>query len=135
MSEEVPRVSDYEWASVTRYIVAVSSIMALHEFNWSAVHSFPYAKMGSTKLKDQKRRYLGKVVENIETLKEYVSRNKAELGTSEMVVLRGMYEQLSASKFLLEDHIERVGAFDRLFNASLEYADNVPEVDTNEPPF
>lgn len=135
MSEEILRVSDYEWASVTKYIVAVSAEMALHEFDWSAIHSFPYARMGSEKLRSKKVRMLGRVMDNIDSVKEYVTIHKSNLGTAEKVVLRGMYEQLDASKKLLEDHIKRIGAFDKMMNAALEYDDIGVEVDTNEPPF
>lgn len=135
MVAQVIRVSDFEWASVSRYIVEVSVIMGLSNFNWDLVHSFPYERLGPDKLKARKIRLLCALMDDLDVIDGYVKENEKTLGKEEFAVLRGMYKQYDSCRVMLEEHLARIETFRAIFNAELLYVDIDEGVYENEPPF
>lgn len=103
--DQLKPLSAFEWASVSQYIVYVSSVAGLKELNSSDLISFPLARMGPMKLVARKVRALAALEGNKEQIERFVGRYEGELGDSEMSVLRSMYLQFKRSAEMVEEHI------------------------------
>lgn len=98
-------LADFEWASVTLYIVYISGVMGLSEINCNHVNSFPLARIGPDKLLKQKERTLALLKGNKSKIERFVGERKSELEEGEISVLRSMYMQIGGLIDLVERHI------------------------------
>lgn len=102
---QLKSLSAFEWASVSQYIVYISSVAGLKEFNSSDVISFPLAKIGPVKLVARKVCVLAVLEGNKKQIEMFVGKNEGKLEDGEMSVLRGMYLQFVRSIETVEEHI------------------------------
>lgn len=96
----------FEWASVARYIIYISSIANLKEINSNHVVCFPLARMGPGKLLKQKEAVLLVLEGNKRNIERFVGEHKAELGCDELAVLRTLYMQYKGNAGVVREHID-----------------------------
>lgn len=107
MSEEkLLSLAVFEWASVARYIVYISSIAHLEEINSNHVISFPLARLGPDKLLKQKKGVLQALEDNKRHIERFVGEHRAELGDDELAVLRTLYLQYKGNAGVVREHID-----------------------------
>lgn len=104
-------LSSFEWASVSQYLVYVSSAAGLEEINSNHVTSFPLARLGPGKVIRQKERVLAKLRWNQRHLERFVGARKDGLENSEKAVLRSMYLQYRRNIETVEDHLRIAGMY------------------------
>lgn len=98
-------ISSFQWASVAQYMVYISGAAGLHEINTDHVYSFPLARLGVERLVNQKRKVLGLLSSNLQSLERFAFRCKGDLEENEMAVIRGLYRQTKTCIELAERHI------------------------------
>lgn len=99
------RLKDFEWASVTQYIIYISSVAGLKEVNPRHVVSFPLGRLGPDKLLKQKRRVLLLLEGNKACVERFAGSCESELDENEMAVLRSIYLQYRSSIETVSRHI------------------------------
>lgn len=123
-------LSAFEWASVSQYIVYISSVAGLKEFNSNDLISFPLAKIGAEKLLSRKERLLVLLRGNKKRIERFVGDRKEELGEGELSVLRSMYLQFKRSIETVEEHIRIAGLYQEVAGTGLfpseETQDDLP---------
>jgi len=122
IDRELLNLSDFEWASVARYIVYISSIANLKEVNTSHVHSFPLGRLGPKKLLKQKERILGVLEANKACIERFVGEHKGELDEGEMAILRTLYIQYRGNAEQVTGHIDAIRVFEverQMFSAEV----------------
>jgi len=102
-------LSDFEWASVARYIMYISSMADLKEINSNHVVSFPLARVGPDKLLKQKECVLLVLEANKRGIERFVGEHRLELDKDELAVLRTLYMQYKASAEVVKGHIDIIG--------------------------
>lgn len=135
MAVVVMRVSDFEWASFSRYMEWVSVYIGLDDINWGNVYTFPYGRLGPDKLKARKVRLLSQIIGDIEKIDDYISEISDELGPPEQVALNSMKDQYASYRDLLEDHLGRIEVFRKVMSNEFTYEPIKDEVTTNDVPF
>lgn len=98
-------LSSFEWASVSQYIIYISSVAGLTEVNTNEVICFPLARFGPHKMIARKEKVLAVLRENRAKLERFAARKQQELGEEEMSVLRSIYRQFSGSIDTVEGHL------------------------------
>lgn len=98
-------LSAFEWASVSRYIVYISSVAGLKEINTNHVISFSLTRLGVKGLVRQKERVLLQLRKNMGGLECFAEEHRGELEKEEISVLRSMYVQIRGSIAIVEGHI------------------------------
>ncbi len=130
--EKLKRIADFEWASVGQYLVYISSAMGLVEINSQRVLSFPLARLGPEAVLKQKK-LTAKVLEsNVAALERFVIARKSELGSEELVVLRGLYVQYKCNLETVKEHCKAAAFYKASVDVSLFDIDKGGE---NEFPF
>lgn len=114
---DLKHISDFDWASVSTYLIWLEGAAGLIEINSSHVNSFPFAQFGPEKLEARKKNTLGRLELNLSRLEAFVGRNSNSLDKQEMAVIRGMYRSILGAKEVVQDHIIQVG---RMKNMSQE---------------
>lgn len=104
-SNELKSLADFEWASVARYIIYISSAAGLKEINSEHVFSFPLARIGPDRLLRQKKRVLLLLKGNRSCIERFVGVYRSELNDDELAVLRGLYLQYKDNEETVEGHI------------------------------
>jgi len=112
-------LSAFEWASVSQYIIYISSVARLVEVNSNDVVSFPLAKIGPKKLAARKERVLALLKSNEKQIERFAGARKEELGDSEMSVLRSMYLQFKRSAETVEEHLRIARLYEEVSGAEL----------------
>lgn len=112
-------LSAFEWASVSQYIIYVSSVAGLKEFNSNDVSSFPLARIGPNNLTARKERLLTLLKGNKKSIERFVGARKEELGAPELSVLRSMYLQFKHSVETVEQHLEIARMYQELSGPGL----------------
>lgn len=123
-----PRICDYEWASVARYITGLSGRLCLKEFNWDEARSMRVTSSPEdlAKLLVRKRRIRDELGKNLEAIASYVEANKSELGEAEMVAIRGLYStQLDAQRDVIV-RINTIKSLMRVLQGPLPGDDQLP---------
>lgn len=105
-SSKLKPLSDFEWASVSQYIIYVSSIARLQEINSNHVISFPLSRLGPEKLLKQKGRVLIALEGNKASIERFVGEHSSELNDNELAVLRTLYLQYRDNVETVKAHIE-----------------------------
>ncbi len=103
--DQLKPLSAFEWASVCQYIVYISSVAGLKEFNCSEVSSFPLARVGPEKLIARKERVLVLLRGNKIKVERFAGCYEEQLGEGEMSILRSMYVQFKRSIRMVEDQV------------------------------
>lgn len=103
--EKFRPLSDFEWASVARYIIYVSSAAGLKEINSSHVTSFSMGRLGPEVVLKQKLRVLALLKENQESIESFAGEYKDELDAAEMSVLRSLYLQYKNDIETVQAHV------------------------------
>ncbi len=116
---KLKRISDFEWASVTQYLVYIASAAKLEEINSDHVNSFPLARLGAGLMALRKKRVLVKLRGNKEKLERFAGEFKGELGESEISVLRSLYVQYKRDIDTVEKHIRVVELYKEEFVNSM----------------
>lgn len=104
-SRKLRRLSEFEWASVARYILYIEGAAGLVEINSNHVNCLGLRRLGLDKLLKQKDRTLKLLLGNKEKLEAFVGRYSPELGDDERAVLRTIYIQYQRSVSTVRDHI------------------------------
>lgn len=105
-SSKLKPLSDFEWASVSRYISYISSIASLQEINSNHVISFPLSRVGPEKLLKQKGRVLIALEGNKASVERFVGEHRSELDDNELAVLRTLYMQYRDNIETVKAHID-----------------------------
>lgn len=105
MTNPLVSISSFQWASVAQYMVYISGAAGLYEINTDHVYCFPLARLGSERLVNQKRKVLGLLRSNIQSLEQFAGCHKDDLEETEMSVIRGLYRQTKMWIELVEGHI------------------------------
>lgn len=103
--DSLKTLKDFEWSSVTRYIVYVSRVARLSEINASHVVSFSLGRLGPDKLLKQKRRVLVLLEGNRAAVERFVGEHNSELHENELAVLRSIYLQCKSGIEMVKRHI------------------------------
>lgn len=98
-------ISDFEWASVSRYLVYVSSVAGLVDVSSEHVHNFGLAKWGRSRLLAQKQRVLVIMTSNQKKLENFVGSRRDELREEEISVIRSIYVQTKRNIDTVKEHI------------------------------
>lgn len=104
-NQELHPLSAFEWASVTHYIVYISSVAGLEEVSSERVVSFPMARIGPESLIVRKENTLKLLERNISRLEKFAASKKEELGPYELSVLRSLYIQYRNNVNTVRDHL------------------------------
>lgn len=119
-NEKLHPLSAFEWASVSQYIVYISSVAGLEEINSDRVVSFPMARIGPDSLIVRKEKTLKVLERNVSRLEKFAAFKSEELGPYELSVLRSLYIQYRNNISTVKDHLrtariyvddERAGLF------------------------
>lgn len=118
-AKKLKTISDYEWASVARYIVYVSACAGLIEISSDAIYSFRIGQSGPASLVRRKKRARDCLTKNMELISEFVARNDDELQDDERGVIRGMYRTQAEGWSTVEGHIAHAEAIVSMRQKSL----------------
>jgi len=124
-------ISAFGWASVAQYTVYISGVARLLEVNSDHVNSLPLARMTPQKLLSRKLRTQVILRSNLRALEVFVEKYKADLGLSELSVIRGFYRQYKDSLETVEGHMQIIENYARssdksMFEQTHEKSDDQP---------
>ncbi len=123
-------ISDYQWASVGRYIGYLEQQLALTQVDAEKVYSFRISGSAS-RLYDYKKQLIATLEEN--NAKLCVYGHGHELGEDELNVIRGMYRANRDAVGVLRDHVKRLEGMKE--RGQYELGLKVDEAEDDDVPF
>lgn len=105
MSSKLPRISDFEWASVAQYIAWAEMYLGLAQISTSQIYSFRIGMGGMGPLEAKKVAQLRVVRDNKKKIETYAGGDRTSHEPAELAVLRSMYVSLNVLDGVLVDQI------------------------------
>ncbi len=100
------RVSDFDFASVSRWVAWFSQEAGLRDLDVGGFRSFGVTESGYVGLKRKKEAQLASVESNMKKIERWVEAHEGKIDEEELVLIRSMYRQcLEVSKGVRE-HVE-----------------------------
>lgn len=128
-------IRDYEWTSVSSFIVYVSQVAGLKEISANAIYSFGYARHGPKKLMLRKIKAEALLNGNLSKLTEYVKLKDDRVDEQRLSVIRGMFINIKEARDIVTGHIERIEQLLAVEQAPFGIYEATEEKNTDDIPF